>query len=246
MVGELFKKKREELGKNLRDISETLKIKHDYLKAIEEENFSMLPEEVYVKGYIRKYAELLKIDPESALNAYTQHISSAKSGAKEPFQFKQLQHKGRKLKPSYIIVAAVLILLSIILIVTGIFNSPEEEYSALVPLESSDEITHASDQHGPVTPSNPEVTMQTSPKTDQSSHVLVISANEPTWLHITIDEVNTKELMMYPGDSVKFEAHKGFSLTVGNAGGIKVNFDQEEIKNLGEKGEVIHLELPGV
>ena len=269
MVGELLKKKREELGKDLREISDTLKIKHDYLKAIEEENYSMLPEEVYVKGYIRKYAELLKIDPESALNAYIQQTSPTKSVYKEPFPQEQTPEKKKRLKSSYLIAASVLILLAIILSITGFFESPSEKYSALAPLKTKDEIDQPSvqplqentplsadmkqemqseptDQTKPVTPPISDVTNENSVKTTRSSHVLEISANDTTWLLITIDDANTKELTMYPGDSIKLQAAKGFALKVGNAGGIRLSFDNKEIKNLGEKGEVINLTLPGV
>jgi cytoskeletal protein RodZ len=267
LVGELLKKKREELGKDLREISDILKIKRDYLKAIEEENFSMLPEEVYVKGYIRKYAELLKINPESALNSYNNQISSSRTGEKDPFQQELLQKK-KRLKSSYIVAALVIIVFVIILTITGFFQSPREEYSALAPLKTKNEVSQPSaqsaqessplypeekqytqsgsvDQNKPASSSVPGVTNQIT-TTDRASHVLEISAKDTTWLLITIDEVNTKELTMYPGESVKFQAAKGFSLKVGNAGGIKLNFDNKEIKNLGEKGEVINLHLPGV
>ena len=75
MVGELLKKAREESGKNLKEISDILKIRLDYLRAIEEEDFKQLPEEVYIKGYIREYAEFLNIEPETALSAYAQQTS---------------------------------------------------------------------------------------------------------------------------------------------------------------------------
>ena len=68
--GEILKKKREELGYNLKEIAKTLKIRSDYLKAIEEGTFEKLPVEVYTKGYIREYAKFLKTDPEIVIKAY--------------------------------------------------------------------------------------------------------------------------------------------------------------------------------
>ncbi|PIV65464.1 MAG: hypothetical protein COS10_11215, partial [Nitrospirae bacterium CG01_land_8_20_14_3_00_44_22] len=46
MPGEILKKKREELGYNLKEIAHTLRIRFDYLKAIEEGTFEKLPVEV--------------------------------------------------------------------------------------------------------------------------------------------------------------------------------------------------------
>ena len=73
--GEILKKKREELGYNLKEIAKTLKIRSDYLKAIEEGTFEKLPVEVYTKGYIREYAKFLKTDPEIVIKAYIEKIS---------------------------------------------------------------------------------------------------------------------------------------------------------------------------
>ncbi len=75
MVGEILKKRREELGRDLREISNALKIKHAYLKAIEDGDRDTLPAEVYVKGYINAYARVLKLDPESLVSAYTDEAS---------------------------------------------------------------------------------------------------------------------------------------------------------------------------
>ena len=62
LVGELLKKKREESGRDLKEIAETLKIRLDYLKAIEEGDLKKLPAEVYLKGYLIEYAKILDID----------------------------------------------------------------------------------------------------------------------------------------------------------------------------------------
>ena len=75
MVGEILKKRREELGRDLREISNTLKIKHSYLKAIEDGDRDILPAEVYVKGYINEYARTLNLDPGSVVSAYTDEAS---------------------------------------------------------------------------------------------------------------------------------------------------------------------------
>jgi cytoskeleton protein RodZ len=53
LVGEILKKRREELGRDLREISNYLKIRYDYLKALEDGDIEKLPAEVYIRGYIQ-------------------------------------------------------------------------------------------------------------------------------------------------------------------------------------------------
>jgi len=73
LVGEILKKRREELGMDLREISETLKIKYAYLKALEDDDLKNLPAEVYVKAYLNSYARSLDLNPEEILNTYNSY-----------------------------------------------------------------------------------------------------------------------------------------------------------------------------
>jgi len=77
-------------------------------------------------------------------------------------------------------------------------------------------------------------------------HTLELIANEETWIFVTIDEKESKERLLKPGTRAKWTARSGFSLKIGNAGGIKLLFDGKEIGPLGEKGKVVKLRLPSV
>ena len=98
MVGEILRKRREELGKDLREIADISKIRYDYLKAIEDEAFTKLPLEVYVKGYIREYAKILNIDPEVVIAAYIQQTSPSQAEKKEVPAEKTAQKKHLKIR----------------------------------------------------------------------------------------------------------------------------------------------------
>ena len=49
-MSKFLKERRIELGKELKEIASTTRIKGAYLKSIEEEEFDKLPVEVYTKG----------------------------------------------------------------------------------------------------------------------------------------------------------------------------------------------------
>ena len=57
----LLKQSRMESGKTIEEISSDLKIRKQYLTALEENDLDVLPEEVYVKGYIKLYSNYLGI-----------------------------------------------------------------------------------------------------------------------------------------------------------------------------------------
>lgn len=70
-VGERLKEKREEEGISIKEISEKLKIKMSYLEDLEENNYDKLPPDVYVKGFIRSYAQFVGFDAQKMVNLYS-------------------------------------------------------------------------------------------------------------------------------------------------------------------------------
>jgi cytoskeleton protein RodZ len=72
-LGERLSQARQTKGAGINEVSEQLRIRKNYLKALESGNWSALPEEVYVMGFLRQYAALLGID-------VNQEIETLKSG----------------------------------------------------------------------------------------------------------------------------------------------------------------------
>ena len=69
-VGTRLKKARKKLGLSIDDIRDKSKIKKNYLVAIENDNYENLPGEVYTKVYIRGYAKIVGLDPQTILSEY--------------------------------------------------------------------------------------------------------------------------------------------------------------------------------
>lgn len=73
---------REKQGLSLNDVAAKLKISTKQIEAIEADDFSKLPEAIIVRGFIRNYAKLLKLDTEPLLDAYNVLVPN-----KEPLAF---------------------------------------------------------------------------------------------------------------------------------------------------------------
>lgn len=223
MIGEILKKRREELGKDLREIADSLKIRYDYLKALEEGALDKLPSEVYVKGYIREYAKVLGMDPQAAIIAYTQQTTPSPPGKYENPGEKGVQK--RRLRTAYVLVPSLLIASIIV--------------AAFFQVRPANKIV---EKAVPVV----ETKKESAASTAVSGLVLKIVATDTTWLLVTVDKTDSKEILMKPGDSITWHAKKSFSLKIGNAGGIRLIFNGKEISELGEKGQVVKVNLPYV
>ena len=68
--GNILKAERERQGKSLKEISVNLKLSNNYLTAIEEDNYSELPAEVFTKAYLRLYADELGLDGDYILGLF--------------------------------------------------------------------------------------------------------------------------------------------------------------------------------
>ncbi|HSW63380.1 MAG TPA: RodZ domain-containing protein [Dissulfurispiraceae bacterium] len=67
--------KRLSLGKQLSEIAAVTRVRTNYLKAIEEEQYDELPIPVYTRGYIREFARALDVDPAAALQQYDRFLA---------------------------------------------------------------------------------------------------------------------------------------------------------------------------
>ncbi len=69
-LGDKLAKKRVALGLTVRDVEKAIRVRADYIEDLENGTYDRLPPEVFVKGFIRSYAELLKLDPEKVYRLY--------------------------------------------------------------------------------------------------------------------------------------------------------------------------------
>ncbi|MEI7579926.1 MAG: helix-turn-helix domain-containing protein [bacterium] len=69
-IGTLLKERRKERGLSIEEVAQITKIRGRYLEALEDSNYSIFPSEVYIKGFLKNYAKLLKINEERALAMY--------------------------------------------------------------------------------------------------------------------------------------------------------------------------------
>ena len=75
-LGEELRRRREERGKTLSAISETTRIGTRFLKAIEDNNFSVLPGGIFTRSFIRAYAREVGMDETEAMAQYHRQTST--------------------------------------------------------------------------------------------------------------------------------------------------------------------------
>ena len=115
-IGSSLREARERQGLDLATVERETKIRGKYIRALEDEQFELLPAQTYVKGFLRTYAETLGLDGQLYVDEYNSrfvagdddtHFRPRRSTARQP------QQRSRRLES-----AVVLLVLAAIAIVT--------------------------------------------------------------------------------------------------------------------------------
>ena len=76
--GRELKQLREKIGLELQTVSKETKISLKILESLEEENFEKLPALVYLKGFLKSYAQCLGLDSQKVVEDYVKSITEVK------------------------------------------------------------------------------------------------------------------------------------------------------------------------
>ena len=250
LAGEVFKKRREELGIDIKEASEILRIGSEYLSAIENDSFDRLPVAVYTIGYIRCYAKYLDVDAGPVIASFTSHLSSPKPSTIIP-----VASSMRKV-PAYTYVA--LAFLAGLLIFVGYLYTSNNRASD----QSAENIRISPTEKKPVqtAPLNAgALSIKTSKDNDalesgltlagqapydKKEHNLIIIANDTAWVQIRYENGKLEEALLRSGMSKDWSFSDTATLKLGNAGGITLKLDGNDLGVPGKPGQVLNLNLP--
>lgn len=227
--GNLLKTERERQKKSLADIEKALKINIEYLRAIEKDNYQLLPADVFTKSYLRSYSKALGLEDDHILGLYKKQFE--KPSAIEP---EADEHPPRKIKFNYMhlmIICIVMVTVS----VTVYIKHGTEKPAAAVPakVNANIAITNNTKVPEPVSKALPVKKLS-----------LEIVASELTWVSIKIDSGVAEELLLRARKSMTVTAHEKFVLKIGNAGGTSLILNGTDIGNLGPHGQIVDITLP--
>jgi cytoskeleton protein RodZ len=72
-IGEKLEEARKRRGISIREAAEVTKIRSDYLASFESNSFDLNVPAIYVRGFLRAYAQFLKLNPEKIMTDYSAH-----------------------------------------------------------------------------------------------------------------------------------------------------------------------------
>ncbi len=251
-IGEFLKRVRETCGYSLEDVAGITKINLRYLEAIDLDDFDKLPGETFYQGFIRSYAKCVGISEEEI----SRRIRETPRAEQPPAAHTQNQEKkavqntvNKPGKARVILPAAVGVILVVLLLILfsggrdneTIRNSKElnelNEVKELKELKEFQEFREL-EEKTEVPVESSEVKQQVE-QASAEPLVLKIYARELTWIKVRIDDKETKEALLKPGEGVMWNGESQMIITAGNAGGIDLDVNGKTVGPLGRRGEVV-------
>jgi len=238
--GQDLRSLREGRGLSVRDVHDILRINPLFLSAIEEGRFDLLPEPVYARAFIKAYAAFLGADEAAILKRYDDHLRSRgqdEETGKEPDGPPPARKK--RIFPILMVVLAIVAFVGVlsILVFRGDLSektSPPAGRDVPAPPQAAPSAAPT-----PVAPAGGWEGVK-----EAKGYDLVIEGRETTWLRISTDDGDPEEFILRKGEKLERSAKKGFTLLIGNAGGVRVSFQGRDLGDLGPPGRVVRLRLP--
>ncbi|MCA1991242.1 MAG: DUF4115 domain-containing protein [Coleofasciculus sp. S288] len=239
--------KLEELGSRLRqfrteqsipleEVAAQTRIQTRLLNAIEEGRLDELPEPVYIKGFIKRFAEALGLNGAEFASAFP-------TGAGIQFVRPSWRHlPAAQLRPIHLYLLYIVLVISAVSGLSVLVNrAAEPVYKARIyPLPQQ-----------PLLPaSNPPAQNQQQKSEDTKSAKVVqfnqngkqlqvgVTFKAQSWIRVVADGKTEFEGVLPEGTQRIWVADEKLIVRAGNAGGVLVEFNEEKAKEMGAPGEV--------
>ncbi len=226
-IGEYLNRVRKTCGYSLEDVAGITKINLRYLEAIEHDDLAKLPGDTFYQGFVRSFAKCIGISDEEIGSRIRETAKTeppvVKSHSPDNTRIKQMVLSPNKVR--FVLPVAAGIIATVLLLIVFIGGRDRET------IRNSKESRE-------VSVGTAEVQTQVVHKVIEP-FVIKIYAKELTWIGARIDDKETKDVILKPGEGVMWNGENKIVLTFGNAGGIDAQVNGKTLEPLGKSGEVV-------
>lgn len=253
LIGEALRKEREQQRLTIQDIEEGTSIRASYIQAIESGEYDKMPGRVYAKGFVKNYANFLKLDGEDFVKKFMEEVSPAvevveqvneqvKENSKDESK-KTFSVSGRRLDvaekfSSNHLVAAIVILALLI----GGFFYMQEPSTEVARVDTAAQPKQEVQQPAPTSTANDSV-IGTPAAAATPAPVDGVNVNatfsDDCWMLVTIDGAVVYEGVVTAGQVMDWKGNNSVNVRVGNAGAVDFVMNGQNFGKLGGDGDVV-------
>jgi cytoskeleton protein RodZ len=127
-IGETLREARMRQRLDITDVEAQTKIRAKYLRALENEDFGMLPGSTFVKSFLRTYAEFLGLDPHLLVEEYRARHDPRDESELTPFAHAPSgrQRRRPRRRPAWLPLAGAVFVILVLLLVLGLTGNSSD------------------------------------------------------------------------------------------------------------------------
>ncbi|WP_404784128.1 helix-turn-helix domain-containing protein [Altericista sp. CCNU0014] len=228
-LGAHLRSHRTKKGLSLEEIATKTMIQHRFLEAIEKGNLEVLPEPLYVRGFIRRFAEAMGLDGVSLSESFPlgkAHVGSANA--------KMLGAGSTALRPWHLYVLYLAAVLGAVALLYALFKPADSTSGTVGASRPSPKASVAAAPKKVVAAAKPK---PAAPVQAQ------LNLKADSYLDISVDGKPSYEGVLKTGTARTITAKQSIQISAGNAGGVMLGVNGQPAKLMGKPGEVKDVNL---
>lgn len=227
-IGIYLRETREDQGLTLDQVAANTMIRARLLRAIEDGQLDQLPESVYVQGFIKRYANALGLDGEAIGKAFP--IRNDASLYPQTLR----DTKPSQLRPLHLYFVYLVLIVGAIAGLSYVLQRNAGNLATSPPPPTAPSPVVPS----PVASPSPEASPVSSPSAQENPLQIDVTLQDRSWMRVTVDGEIVFEGVLEQGTQRTWSGNEEIQIRAGNAGGVRVAFNQQEGKLLGDEGSV--------
>jgi cytoskeletal protein RodZ len=226
-MGAYLRDRRHEMMLSLDQVASTTLIRASLLRAIESGNLDDLPEPVYIRGLVKRYADALGLNGVEFAEAFPINVSARSvypSWKDSP---------AAQLRPLHLYVAYIALIVTAISSLSHVVS--QSNAPSVTPIPVPAQVNP--NANSPAVSSADPTSRVAEPVSDKPVYVEVTMVGQ-SWMRVEVDGKTAFEGVLSEGSRRTWEADSEVTVRAGNAGGVMVTYNGSQAEPMGEPGAV--------
>lgn len=236
-LGLTLREKRKNLGLSLEQASADLRIKLQFLEALETEEYELLPDPLYKKIFLKAYADYLGLNFDELLSKFSKKRKKEDEDTEEvESSIENGQTKPQNYIQVLIFLGVILGLLSFLVFLkhkrsdTDFYETPHESKVEEIKTDSTAQILTSDKKE--------EETKELPPQSEEM--ILRLEGLDKTWALVLGDEDTLFSGFINKGMKIECRTQNQFNITLGKAWVVEGYLNGEKLKPFAPQGRSIY------
>ncbi len=236
--GQYLKNTRQDKKISLEAVANAIKIQAKLVEHIENEEHDKLPTAVFVKGFLRAYADFVGVDKDKTVQFYNASLYEYRKSA--GIESDRLGKREATWQQVSILICAMIL----VIILSVFVISPQPDIIEEGRLDQVEQILNDKDILNADGNKEENALEERESQKRADTILLRIHTIEATTLKIIVDNQDPQSYNLHPGDRLEFEASSGFNILLGKTSAVRLFVNDRLFRVSDSNGQMVNIQIP--